>query len=87
MTPWDLGSPLYRKLVISAMVLIGAGILLSVIAAAARVPGLSWSALAVIAAGLLTHLAGLVVRARDARARQAAAQGAPGGRLPRKQGK
>jgi hypothetical protein len=87
MNPWDLGSPLYRKLVVSAMVLIGAGILLSVIAAAARMPGLSWSALAVIATGLLTHLAGLVVRARDARARQAGSQGAAGGRPPRQQGK
>jgi hypothetical protein len=84
MNPWDLGSPLYRKLVVSAMVLIGAGIVLALIAAAARMPALSWSALAVIAAGLLTHLAGLVVRARDARARQAAAQGTAGSRPPRR---
>jgi membrane protein implicated in regulation of membrane protease activity len=87
MNPWDLGSPLYRRLVVSAMVLIGAGILLSVIAAAAGLPGLSWPALAVIAAGLLTHLAGLVVRARDARTRHAASQGAPDGRAPRRRSK
>ncbi|MCG2621518.1 hypothetical protein LVY72_06265 [Arthrobacter sp. I2-34] len=86
MNPWDLGSPLYRKLVISAMALIGAGILLSIIAAAARMPVLGWPALVVIAAGLLTHLAGLVVRARDARARQAASQGPAGGRPPQRPG-
>ena len=73
MNPWDLGSPLYRKLVISAMVLIGVGILLSVIAASASIPGLLWVALAVIITGLLTHVAGLMVRLRDARARQSAA--------------
>jgi hypothetical protein len=73
MNPWDLGSPLYRKLVISAMVLIGAGILLSVIGASASIQWLIWAAIAVIATGLLTHLAGLLVRLRDARARQAAA--------------
>ncbi len=74
MNPWDIGSPLYRKLVISAMVLIGAGILLSIIAASAGLQPLVWAALAIIITGLLTHLAGLVVRARDARARRAAAQ-------------
>jgi len=75
MNPWDLGSPLYRKLVISAMVLIGVGIVLSIFAATAGIQPLSWTALAFIITGLLTHLAGLVVRAKDARARQAAAQG------------
>jgi putative exporter of polyketide antibiotics len=74
MNPWDLGSPLYRKLVISAMVLIGVGILLSIFGAVGRVQPLTWVALAFIITGLLTHLAGLVVRARDARARQAAAR-------------
>jgi len=74
MNPWDIGSPLYRKLVISAMVLIGAGILLSIIAASAGLQYLVWAALAIIITGLLTHLAGLVVRARDARARRAAAR-------------
>lgn len=78
MNPWDLGSPLYRKLVISAMVLIGVGILLSVFAAVASVQPLTWAALAFIITGLLTHLAGLVVRARDARARQAAARSGRG---------
>jgi hypothetical protein len=73
MNPWDLGSPLYRKLVISAMGLIGVGILLSVIGASASIQWLIWAAIAVIATGLLTHLAGLLVRFRDARARQAAA--------------
>ncbi|WP_262105859.1 hypothetical protein [Arthrobacter sp. Marseille-P9274] len=78
MNPWDLGSPLYRKLVISAMVLIGAGILLSIVAAVASVQPLTWVALAFIITGLLTHLAGLVVRARDARARVAAARSGRG---------
>ncbi|NKX51623.1 hypothetical protein HER39_13820 [Arthrobacter deserti] len=87
MNPWDLGSPLYRRLVVAAMGLTGARILFSVVAGAAGLPALSWPALAMIAAGLLTHLAGLVVRARDARARQAAAQGAAGARPPRRPGK
>ena len=82
MNPWDLGSPLYRKLVISAMALIGVGILLSVIGASAHVKWLIWAAIAVIATGLLTHLAGLLVRFRDARARQAAAN--PRGNPPAK---
>ena len=82
MNPWDLGSPLYRKLVISAMVLIGAGIILSVIAASASIQWLIWAALAAIITGLLTHLAGLLVRFRDARARQAAAH--PRGTRPAK---
>ena len=87
MNPWDLGSPLYRRLVVSAMVLIGAGIVLTLIGAAAQLPALNWSALVVIAAGLLTHVAGLVVRARDARARQAAAQGTAEARPPRRRTK
>ena len=78
MNPWDLGSPLYRKLVISAMVLIGVGILLAIVAAASGTQPLSWAALAFIVTGLLTHLAGLVVRVKDARVRQAAARSREG---------
>jgi hypothetical protein len=78
MNPWDLGSPLYRKLVISAMVLIGVGILLSIFGATSGTPTLSWAALAFIITGLLTHLVGLVVRAKDARACHAAARAREG---------
>jgi hypothetical protein len=70
-TPWDTGSPLYRKLVVSALLLTGAGILLSIAGAAAGPTPLVYVALPMIVAGLTAHIAGLVIRARDARRRHA----------------
>ncbi len=68
-TPWETGSPLYRKLVISALVLTGVGILLAISGAMFRVDALIYLAMPIIIAGLGTHIAGLVVRGRDARRR------------------
>lgn len=74
-TPWDTGSPLYRKLVITALVLTGAGILLAVTGAMLQADPLVFAAMPVIVAGLAAHLAGLVVRGRDARRRHAPRNG------------
>lgn len=68
-TPWDTGSPLYRKLVISALILTGVGILLAVAGAMLQTDPLVFAAMPVIVAGLAAHLAGLIVRGRDARRR------------------
>lgn len=68
-TPWDTGSPLYRKLVLSALILTGVGILLAVAGAMLQTDPLVYAAMPVIVAGLAAHLAGLVVRGRDARRR------------------
>lgn len=68
-TPWDTGSPLYRKLVIAALILTGVGILLAVTGAMMQTDPLVFAALPIIIAGLAAHLAGLVVRGRDARRR------------------
>ncbi|WP_323959163.1 hypothetical protein GC088_11550 [Arthrobacter sp. JZ12] len=68
-TPWETGSPLYRKLVITALVLTGVGILLAIAGAMLQTDPLVYAAMPMIVAGLGTHLAGLVVRGRDARRR------------------
>ncbi|GAB3531130.1 hypothetical protein GCM10027403_01040 [Arthrobacter tecti] len=68
-TPWETGSPLYRKLVISALILTGVGILLAVAGAMLQSDVLVYVAMPIIVAGLAAHLAGLVVRGRDARRR------------------
>lgn len=68
-TPWDTGSPLYRRLVITALILTGVGIALAVTGAMLRADPLVFAALPIIIAGMAAHLAGLVVRGRDARRR------------------
>lgn len=68
-TPWDTGSPLYRKLVIAALILTGVGILLAIAGAMLETDPLIFAALPIIVAGLAAHLGGLVVRGRDARRR------------------
>ncbi|MBG6189264.1 putative Co/Zn/Cd cation transporter (cation efflux family) [Arthrobacter sp. CAN_A212] len=71
-TPWDTGSDLYRRLVIAALVLTGAGILIAVLGAVTGSNATVFTGIPVLAAGLITHLAGLVVRTRDARRRHQA---------------
>ena len=68
-TPWDTGSPLYRRLVIAALILTGVGILLAIAGAMLETDPLVFAALPIIIAGMAAHLAGLVVRGRDARRR------------------
>lgn len=77
-TPWDTGSPLYRKLIITALILTGVGILLAVAGAMLELDLLVYAAMPVIVVGLASHLAGLVVRGRDARRRHHPGNGARG---------
>ncbi|MCQ1949210.1 MULTISPECIES: hypothetical protein [Arthrobacter] len=68
-TPWETGSPLYRKLVVSALALSGLGVLLVLLGAVLDNQVLMYIALPLIVVGLSTHLSGMVVRARDTRRR------------------
>lgn len=79
MNPWDTGSALYRKLLLSALAITGLGIVLSIAALSMGSRPLSLTAVAIILAGLLTHIAGLLVRGRDARRRALAARNRQGG--------
>ncbi|MCQ1945657.1 MULTISPECIES: hypothetical protein [unclassified Arthrobacter] len=68
-TPWETGSPLYRKLVVSALALSGLGVLLVLLGAVLDNQVLMYIALPLIVVGLSTHLSGMVIRARDTRRR------------------
>ncbi|MCQ1985599.1 hypothetical protein [Arthrobacter sp. zg-Y844] len=68
-TPWETGSPLYRKLVVSALALSGLGVLLVLLGAVLDNQVLMYIALPLIVVGLSTHLSGMVIRARDTRSR------------------
>ena len=68
-TPWETGSPLYRKLVVSALAISGAGVLLVLLGAVMDNQVMMYIALPLIVVGLSTHLSGMVVRARDGRRR------------------
>lgn len=68
-TPWETGSDLYRKLVVSALVTTGIGILIAVLGAATDQSVLVFTAIPIIVAGMVCHLAGMVVRSRDTRRR------------------
>lgn len=71
LNPWDSGSLLYRRLLLTGMACIGLGMLSAVIAALGPVPALHPVTLTLIGAGLLTHVLAQVVRFRDARRRRA----------------
>lgn len=64
-TPWETGSDLYRKLVVSALVTMGLGILIAVIGAVTDQRSLVLTGIPIIVAGMVCHLAGMVVRSRD----------------------
>ncbi|WP_210417153.1 hypothetical protein [Citricoccus sp. SGAir0253] len=68
-TPWDHGSTAYRTTLLTGTGLILLGIILSVLGALASALPLQWTALVLIGAGLVTHLAAQVLRIRDARRR------------------
>ena len=74
-TPWETGSPLYRKLVVSALAIGGAGVLLVLLGAVTDNQVLMYVALPVIVVGLSTHFSGMVVRARDTRRRLKGTEG------------
>ncbi|GAA1412938.1 hypothetical protein AUR04nite_26420 [Glutamicibacter uratoxydans] len=66
-TPWEAASPHYKKLVFSAMGLIGLGIILTIIGSLSHIRPVVYVAIGLLAVGMICHLAGLVVRARDTR--------------------
>ncbi|MHA7239967.1 hypothetical protein [Arthrobacter sp. TMS1-12-1] len=68
-TPWETGSDLYRRLVVSALVTTGLGVLIAVIGAITNQTALVFTGIPVIVAGMVCHLAGLAVRSRDTRRR------------------
>jgi len=68
-TPWETGSDLYRKLVVSALVTTGLGILIAVVGAVTDQSALVFTGIPVIVAGMVCHLAAMVVRSRDTRRR------------------
>ena len=69
-TPWETGSDLYRKLVVSALVTTALGILIAVAGAATDRTGLVFTGIPIIVVGMVCHLAGMVVRSRDVRRRR-----------------
>ncbi|WP_104180815.1 hypothetical protein [Arthrobacter sp. B0490] len=68
-TPWETGSDLYRKLVVSALVITALGILIAVLGAATDQYALVVTGIPVMVTGMVCHLAGMVVRSRDVRRR------------------
>jgi hypothetical protein len=85
-TPWEAASGLYKKVVVASMVISGVGIILALIGANSGNRTLMYSAVVIILVGLLTHVAGLMVRGRDVRAYRKAnplAAAAPRDRPPR----
>ncbi|MDQ0735853.1 hypothetical protein [Arthrobacter agilis] len=68
-TPWETGSDLYRKLVVSALVTTAIGIVIAVIGAATGQGALVFTGIPIIVVGMVCHLAGMVVRSRDVRRR------------------
>lgn len=66
-TPWEAASPRYKKLVFTAMAIMGAGIILAIIGA--NIPSLPtvYTAIGIMIVGMLCHIAGMVVRAKDTR--------------------
>ncbi|MUK02410.1 hypothetical protein GM708_11055 [Vibrio cholerae] len=68
-TPWETGSDLYRKLVVSALVTTAVGILIALLGAATDQRSLVLTGIPVIVVGMVCHLAGMVIRSRDIRRR------------------
>ena len=66
---WETASPLYRKVVLSGMAFLGVGIALNIAANFGRVTWLLYASMAIIAVGLVAHLAGIGIRVRDAKRR------------------
>lgn len=66
--PWDALSTLYKVLVASSMGISAVGIVLAIIGAVNQTTALIYTGSAIIVVGVLLHVAGLVVRGRDARA-------------------
>ena len=68
-TPWETGSDLYRKLVVTALVTTTIGVLIAVLGAVTEQTNLVYTGIPVIVVGMICHLAGMVIRTRDMRRR------------------
>ena len=64
---WDSASTTYKVLVFSAMGMLGIGIVLNLVGNSTGNQGLAVASLAVIGAGLILHIAGIVVRGQTIR--------------------
>ncbi|MFL4473230.1 hypothetical protein ACIPVK_04470 [Paeniglutamicibacter sp. MACA_103] len=82
-TPWEASSGLYKKLTFGSMAVSGTGIVLALIGANTHNRPLMYTAMGIIGIGLVAHVIGLVVRARDARAWRVS-QGLVPARAPRR---
>ncbi|MFF5791662.1 hypothetical protein ACFY5D_06400 [Paeniglutamicibacter sp. NPDC012692] len=67
-TPWEASSGLYKKLAFGSMIISGTGIILAIIGVNLKNQPLMYTAIGIIGVGVLTHLVGMTVRARDAKA-------------------
>ena len=66
-TPWEAASQHYKKIVFTAMGTIGLGIILTIIGSVNHNRPVLYVAIGLLVIGMLCHIAGLVIRARDAR--------------------
>lgn len=66
---WETASPLYRKVVVSAMIFLGIGVILNIVANVGHVAWLLYASVAIIGVGLAAHLWGIGIRARNTRRR------------------
>ncbi|KHL01797.1 hypothetical protein [Sinomonas humi] len=66
---WETAPPLYRKVVLSGMAFLGVGIICNIVANLANVVWLLFVSLAIIAVGIVAHLFGIGIRAREMRRR------------------
>lgn len=64
---WATASTAYKTLVFSAMGLIAVGITLTIVANTSQNQGLAMASLAVIGAGLVMHVTGMVYRGQQIR--------------------
>jgi predicted membrane channel-forming protein YqfA (hemolysin III family) len=64
---WESAPTSYKVLVFSAMGLIAVGIIINIVANTSQNQGLAMASLAVIGAGLVLHMVGLVYRGQQIR--------------------
>ncbi|MCH6469248.1 DUF3188 domain-containing protein [Sinomonas terrae] len=66
---WETAPPLYKKVVLSGMAFLGVGIILNIVANLSHVTWLLYASLVIIGVGLVAHLFGIGIRAREMRRR------------------
>lgn len=71
-SPWEHGSALYRRMVLTGSGLFLVGIVLAVVGSLTHRLPVSWTALVILGLGVLVHLTAQAVRFREAARRQQA---------------